>query len=58
MAAWYFAHDTGPLTGAGAVTHLRDRAVTGELETWLRHDDGLIDHDRWPVAATWQDDRG
>ncbi|MBU2669404.1 hypothetical protein KOI35_38420 [Actinoplanes bogorensis] len=124
MSAWHFAHENSELTGGNAITRLRERTATGELETWLRHDDGrvlavvtngnramvmimdepddpgrhavdlgakgeesgyrlsngqvdryhnsdtvpldaaldavreLIDHDRWPAALAWQDDRG
>ncbi|GAA2850690.1 hypothetical protein Acy02nite_34030 [Actinoplanes cyaneus] len=42
MSSWHFAHESGPVTGEGAVTHLRERVAAGELETWLRHDDGRM----------------
>ncbi|WP_285550570.1 hypothetical protein [Actinoplanes regularis] len=42
MSSWHFAHESGPLTGDSAAARLRERAAAGELETWLRHDDGRV----------------
>ncbi|MEV4282263.1 hypothetical protein [Actinoplanes xinjiangensis] len=42
MSAWHFAHETSEFTGDIAAIRIQERAATGELETWLRQEEGRV----------------